>query len=415
MLLCHRLISAQDSLSLEIETLCPERDISDVIRGAINKPAKVKAGDEGSLLLLPIIQSNPATGFAVGVGGQYALRIPKSTKYSLIMGSIQYTTKNQFIFLLKNNIYTKYDKIFLTGDWRYLIFSQASYGLGTNSPEGGIIDYQYNLWGVETTIDSLAQQMNFNFLRFHQSVGFKIADKMYLGLGYKFDAYSKIVDNKLRLEPGDTLITSHYAYNSVYGFDTKDYFNSALNVNFVIDKRDNMIEANTGYYLSVNWQGGFKFTGNDRSSNMVNIEWRSFHGVSKTNPSHLIAFWVLADFTEEGTLPYLILPATAYDQRGRSSRGYAQGRYRGNNLVYTEAEYRFPISPCGGVLSGVLFVNATTANNPGLDLKLFESIKPSAGFGLRIKADKYSRTNLAIDFGFGHQSMGFYLAASETF
>ena len=68
-----------------------------------------------------------------------------------------------------------------------------------------------------------------------------------------------------------------------------------------------------------------------------------------------------------------------------------------------------------GVLGGVLFANATTTNNPAQSLKLFESIKPGYGFGLRVKADKYSRTNFAIDLGFGHQSMGFYLAVSETF
>jgi hypothetical protein len=111
----------------------------------------------------------------------------------------------------------------------------------------------------------------------------------------------------------------------------------------------------------------------------------------------------------------MVLPATAYDQRGRSARGYTQGRFRGNNMVYGEAEYRFPISHCGGILGGVLFINATSANNPSLSLRLFESIKPSFGFGLRIKADKRSRTNLAVDLGFGHQSFGFYLAASETF
>ena len=97
----------------------------------------------------------------------------------------------------------------------------------------------------------------------------------------------------------------------------------------------------------------------------------------------------------------MILPATAYDQTGRSARGYTQGRFRGNNMVYGEVEYRFPLSKCGGLLGGVLFANATTANNPFLELDLFGSIKPSAGFGLRVKLDKYSRTNLAIDLAFG--------------
>ncbi|QQS51198.1 MAG: BamA/TamA family outer membrane protein [Bacteroidota bacterium] len=408
-------VKAQSTEVLPTDSLCPQRDLSDVVRELLDKPAKEKPSDQGSLLLLPIIQSNPATGFAFGVGGQYAFKVLHSNNYSLVMGSVQYTTKNQFIFMLKNNIYTKYDNFFLTGDWRYLIYSQSTYGLGTQAPEGGIIDYQYSLAGLETSPDSLAQPMKFNFIRLHQSLGYKIAQNIYVGLGYSYDSYSKLIDEKLSLNPGDSLITSHYAFNKKYGFDTEKYLVSALNASFVIDKRDNMIMAYKGYYLSLKYRGGFEFLGSDRTSNLLSVEWRSFHGLSKRDPSHLIAFWVLGDFSEEGALPYMVLPATAYDQRGRSSRGYTQGRFRGTNMVYAEAEYRFPISPCGGVLGGVLFVNATAANSPVLSVDLFDVIKPAAGFGLRIKADKNSRTNLAVDIGFGHQSAGFYLAASETF
>ena len=240
-LLSPGVVPAQDSLKVQPDTLCPERDLSDVIRGALNKPPKIKSEDAGSLMLLPIIGSNPATGFMFGVGGQYAFKIPEHSNYSLISGSIQYTTKNQFIFMLKNNIYTDNNRIFFSGDWRYLIFSQSTYGLGTTSPEGGILDYQFSLAGAETNSDSLTQPMTFNFGRLHQSVGFEIADGIYLGLGYQFDSYFKIDDKKLSLDPGDSLITSHYAYNTYYGFDTEKYHNSSLSVRFVIDKRDNMI------------------------------------------------------------------------------------------------------------------------------------------------------------------------------
>lgn len=83
--------------------------------------------------------------------------------------------------------------------------------------------------------------------------------------------------------------------------------------------------------------------------------------------------------------------------------------------MYSEAEYRFPISKCGGVLGGVLFVNGTSASNDFLDEKLFDSVRGGYGFGLRVMLDKYSRTNLTVDYGFGKNSSGFYLAVSETF
>jgi len=408
-------VSVAQDLPVTTDTTCVQRDLPDVIRSAMNKPAKVKAASSGSLLLIPVIGSNPATGFVFGVGGQYAFKMPESKLYSLISGSVQVTTKDQYIFMLKNSIYSKKQRIFYSGDWRYLIYTQSTYGLGTNSPEGGILDYQYNLGGLETSSDSLTQPMEFNFARLHQSMGFKVREGVYLGFGYQYDGYGKIVDEKLRLVPGDSLITSHYAYNTFYGFENDKYFSSAINLSFVIDKRDNMINAHKGYFASVGWRGAGKLTGNRTNSNIFQLEWRSFHGVSKRNPSHLVAFWLMGNFSAEGDFPYLILPATAYDQRGRSARGYTQGRYRGNNMVYGEAEYRFPISSCGGVLGGVLFVNATTANNQAQSLKLFESVKPGYGLGLRVMVDKHSRTNLAIDFGIGDKSSGFYLAAAETF
>jgi outer membrane protein assembly factor BamA len=404
----------KDTLTLNRGTIT-QKDLGDVIRQALNKPPKVKPASEGSLLLLPIIGSNPATGFMFGVGGQYAFKVPGSTLYSAFMGSVQVTTKSQFLFLLKNNIYTRNNRYFFSGDWRFQIFSQDTWGLGTNSPEGGIIDYQYNLFGIQTSMDSLAQPMKFDFARLHQSVSIKVTDGFYAGLGYQFDSYFKIVDEKLRLNPGDTLITSHYAYNDKYGFRKDQYVNSALNINLIYDTRDNMINPYKGVYAVLSWRGGMKILGNKDNTNTFSCEWRSFHGLSKANPRHLIAFWLLGNFSKPGELPYMILPATSYDQRSRSARGYTQGRYRGNNFVYGEAEYRFPISKPGGILGGVVFANATSTNNVAQDLKLFESVRPGYGVGLRIMAQKDSRTNLAIDYGFGHKSSGFYLAASEVF
>ncbi len=405
----------QDSLRNKVDTACVQRDIADVIRQARHKEPKAETEGSGSLLLLPIIGSNPATGFMFGVGGQYGFRMPGSTLYSSVSGSIQYTSKNQFIFMLKNNIYTKDNRMFFSGDWRYLVFSQSTYGLGTNSPEGGILDYQYSLAGEAISRDSLEQPMKFNFLRLHQSASYKILPGLYAGIGYNLDSYFKITDEKLRLNPGDSLVTSHYAYNQYYGFNNKSYYSSALNLNFVYDTRDNMINPYKGIYAMASWRGALKVLGNKTNSSYFLLEWRSFHPLSKKNPRHLISFWLMGNFTSPGEFPYLILPATAYDQRGRSARGYTQGRFRGNNLVYGEAEYRFPISSCGGIWGGVLFVNATTADNKVQSLKLFQSVKPGYGMGLRIMVDKQTRTNLAIDFGFGDKSSGFYLAATETF
>jgi len=178
-----------------------------------------------------------------------------------------------------------------------------------------------------------------------------------------------------------------------------------------------MIKLSKLYYRILSWpsdcKSAFEWLAIFRSKRL--IYGRSFHSLSSRIPRHVVRFWLMGNFATEDEFPYLMLPATGFDQCGCSGRGYVQGRYRGNNLVYGESEYRFPISKNGSVFGGVLFVNLTTTDNPIKELHLFDAVKPGYGFGLRIMADRRSRTKHSKDFGFGENSVGFYLAASETF
>ena len=407
-------VFGQDSLVLNKDTPCPQKDLPQLILEWRKKLPKTKKQKDGMLIIVPSIGSNPANGFMVGVAGQYAYRPPRpGSLYSLVSASVTFTSKKQVIVQLKNNIFTRNNRIFLSGDWRFLIFSQPTYGLGTNAPEDGILNYQYGLNGTETSDDSLAQPMKFNHARVHQTVSWKLKESIYLGFGYHFDYHYSIVDEKL--DTTAPLLTSHYAYSKKYGFDETNYLLSGVSANFVIDTRDNMINAYKGFFANVNYKFYGDFMGNERDGNTLFLEWRSFHGLSKRNPRHLMSFWFMGNFSFAGQLPYLDLPSLGYDQRGRAGRGYTQGRYRGQNMLYSEAEYRFPISACGGVLGGVLFVNATTADRPDKTTKLFDYVAPGYGLGLRLMVDKKSRTNLQLDVGFGKRSSGFYLGATETF
>jgi hypothetical protein len=82
--------------------------------------------------------------------------------------------------------------------------------------------------------------------------------------------------------------------------------------------------------------------------------------------------------------------------------------------VNAEVEYRFPIS-CNQLLSGTVFVNATTTSDKERDIRLFQYIQPAVGVGFRILIDKATRTNLILNYGWGRDSEAFYLNAGETF
>jgi hypothetical protein len=132
-------------------------------------------------------------------------------------------------------------------------------------------------------------------------------------------------------------------------------------------------------------------------------------------PRHLLAFWFFGDFRISGNMPYMNLMANGFDQSNSSGRGYTQGRWRGDDYVYGEVEYRFPISPCSKIVGGVLFANVSTASSRDNDVPLFGFLKAGCGFGVRIMVGKHDRTNLLIDFGLGQLSQGFYLKAQEVF
>lgn len=403
--------TAQDKA---INDTCLQKDLGDLIRQWRHKPPAQKTTKKGSLLLVPAISSNPATGFAFGAAGQYAFKgkAPESL-YSSINGSANYTTLNQFLFQVKNNIFLKNNKLFLSGDWRIFLFSQATYGLGTNSPAGGVLEYQFNLNGWESTKDSLVQPMKFDHYRFHQTISWQVRKSFYLGFGYNLDFMNNIVDE--RLDTIRPLFTSHYLYSRKFGFNTEKYLISGLSFNASYDSRDNLVNPYKGIFANFNWRLNPEILGSKYNANLVSLEWRSYHGLSARNPRHLLAFWAMGNFSQYGKLPYLILPALGYDQRGRAGRGYTQGRFRGTNMVYTEAEYRFPLSSCGGILGGVLFANVTSTTNPNINEKLFTYFAPGYGFGLRLMVDKKSRTNLQIDVGFGKKSSGIFFGAAETF
>ena len=101
---------------------------------------------------------------------------------------------------------------------------------------------------------------------------------------------------------------------------------------------------------------------------------------------HKLAFWFLGDLVTGGTAPYMDLPATASSHE-RSARGYSEGRFRGQHLLYGEVEYRGALTS-SGLLGIVAFLNTTTVDNTDAGQRLFESFAPGAGFGFRYPVEQ---------------------------
>ncbi|WP_319500382.1 BamA/TamA family outer membrane protein [uncultured Draconibacterium sp.] len=384
------------------------------------KEKKDKSEKNLSIVPLPAIAYNPGNGWLLGVapGASWFMGNPEKTSISSGLGTLIYTTKKQFLFTAKTNIFLDGDSWNLMGDWRYFITSQPTYGLGTGpqsgKPVGTGIEYADGLFSSPI---SDAQMMDFNYLRFHETVLKRMGDTRYfLGVGYHLDMHSKIEDNLLDLGAEEPVLTSHYTYQTISGLPTDKYTLSGISLNALLDSRDNAVNPYSGRYVFANIRINPKFLGSTKSSSLLWLEYRDYLHLDKDRPRHLIGFWTYGSFVTSGKVPYLDLPAVGWDQFGRSGRAYTQGRFRGEDLIYGEVEYRFPLQKTKETFGGVIFVNSTTASNRNADINLFKYLDYGYGAGLRVMINKKSRANLSIDYAFGkYGAQGFYFGINEVF
>ena len=163
--------------------------------------------------------------------------------------------------------------------------------------------------------------------------------------------------------------------------------------------------------------------GSSQDNQFVYLEARKYFSLSRIIPRHLIGLWGIAQINVQGRLPYFDLPASGYDMRNRIGKGYVSGRFRGDDWITLETEWRFPITR-NGLVGGVLFASATSTSRPETalpgyttpGLKLLETVRPAGGFGIRLQLNKSGRMNVTMDMAFGQEgSKGFYFAVGETF
>jgi hypothetical protein len=369
-----------------------------------------------NIIVIPFLGYTPATDLQIGAGASCSLKTSLGTKTKLSAGSLQayYTLEHQLVTQLKTNIFTYRNLWFLQGDLRLYLFQQPTNGLGTSNKNFTPLPTD----PPETRTDIYlhgSYPMKYNWFKFHEIFSTKITSSFYAGLGYHLDYHFDINDEALHTDSGILYTTPHYSYCRKYGFNNETYLSSGISANFVFDTRDNIINPYKGFYVNVNYRTNFTWLGSDQNGSLIWTEFRTYVGFSKRLPRHLIAFWTYGSFQISGKIPYLDLMSNAFDQGNSSGRGYEQGRWRGQDFVYGEVEYRFPISQCSQVLGGVVFVNLTSASSRDQQVPLFGYLKPAGGIGLRVMVNKEDRTNISIDYAIGDGSKGFYFQIAEIF
>lgn len=304
---------------------------------------------------------------------------------STVITSIAYTSKSQIIFPIASSIWTHNNKYNILTDWRFLKYPSETFGLGGHTQQ----DSSYNL--------------DYSYIKLHQALLRNIGKDLYVGLGYDFDYFWNIKE----IDPP----TGEETDFQKYGYSQTEKA-SGISVILKYDSRRNPINPEKGIYANLLFQPKFTFMGSDANWQSLLIEFRAY---TKLSPGsrNILAFWSYNWFTLGGTPPYLLLPSTAWDEFSNTGRGYIQGRFRSPNMIDQEAEYRFVISR-NGLFGGVVFANAESFSD--VTTGKYEVISPGAGLGIRIMLNKFSRTNLALDYAWGTMgSKGFFVNLGEVF
>ncbi|HWB24785.1 MAG TPA: hypothetical protein VG738_04860 [Chitinophagaceae bacterium] len=332
----------------------------------------------------PAVAYSLQTGFSVLAEGNFAFYLgpDTTTKISSVLAEIEYTQKHQFLLPFRINIWSKENKYNFIGDWRFLKYPQDTYGIGgsTKLSDAYTVDYDY--------------------VRLYQFALRKIKNELYGGIGVQYDYHSNIKE----LNPPANSDFEKYGFS-------KSSTSSGLSLNLLYNTRKNLTNPEAGsVYMNVILRQNVSWLGSNSNWTSAIIDLRKYiHAGGRNN---ILAFWTYEWLTLSGNPPYLDLPSNGWDTYGNTARGYVQNRYRGKQMLYAEGEYRFVITH-NQLFGGVVFANASSFTNLN---NRFNGILPAAGAGLRVKFNKFSRTNVAVDYAIGKGgSHGLFLNLGEVF
>ena len=372
-----------------------QRDMMDVVSALLGRPRLAEPEAEFQTrsglvyTLLPSLGYNPAYGVFIGVSVSAAGSIGprETTQPSTLSAGASYSSTGQVSVQLRSEIATPGNEWRLSGDWRYLDTSEDTYGLGP----------------VEK--DQSAYPMGFQLYRFYETVFRRLGKSDFnIGIGYMHDRHAKIEDT--RAQAGESTPFTEYS-----GGQPSTTASSGLSLELLMDTRDNPPNATRGVYMVTALRSFTQGLGSNHDWQGFYVEFRGFKSLPGSR-RHVLAVWNYSWFSF-GPSPYFDLPAIAWDRYARTGRGYLRGRVRGNDQIYTEGEYRRTFTR-DGLLGAVVFANVTATNlGPGGS---FGPLDPGGGLGVRIKFNKRSDTNLALDFGWGDGgSQGLFAGLQEVF
>lgn len=339
-----------------------------------NDSIKTADSSQNYFLAIPILFYGEETNWGGGVSAGYYFTKEGKGKASNIQGNLVYTLKNQASITILPKFYTENRDFFYSGHLKADYYPDKFFGIGRNTPDS--LEENY----ISKDVSLLIQRQRVLF------------DAIMVGIQGQLSYYE--VDD---MEKGEELIKE-----TING--TKPFFTSGLGLLATWDTRDNFFYPSDGEFYKASLMINSKIFGSQLEFSKLTIDLRNYYPIIGR---HLFSLQIYGDFAW-GKVPFQYLPAVGGND---ILRGYYKGRYRDNNLIAAQIEYRFPIYRW---LKGSMFGSAGDVSNEIDDMRLKE-VRVSYGFGLRARVNP-ANVHLRFDVGFTPDNKpAFYFTANEAF
>lgn len=337
-----------------------------------------------TFLVVPLITNSPVMDTGFGGLGMYFFKIDKEDKASppsLASLYAIYTTNNSYIFTPFGRFFWNEDK------------NRASFGVGTLRINN---DFTYDEQGNDLRL-VYSEIRNFITAEYSR----KIIGDFYLGMvylgaktKYKFDQGSGQENDFTR---------DFFAQNGI-----ADNFVSSIGLNLSFDNRDYPYYPTRGFTFSIRPKLNRTWLGSD--NNYIDTDYK-FSYFNSLQDNLILALNIAGGFAS-GDVPF-----DGYQNYGvrNSLRGYEAGKYKGRNMIASQAELRWRFhNKWGGVVFGG--TGSIWGNENNGEKEFERTWLPSVGLGLRYMVSKEKKINVRLDYAVGVDgNQGLYFGVMEAF
>jgi len=326
----------------------------------------------GGLVFITYFRSEEDLKAAEGTEAEEK-KLPLQIRPSTVATTLTYTQNKQFIWELFPDLYMDNERYHIIGGMEYLKYPDRFYGIGNDTPD------DYEMYTAD-------------IFRARADVQREVFHRVYMGLIYQYEWYDLVESEK-----GGLLDTKGIPGS---GKGTASGFGLSLNH----DTRNHGFTPSAGGWYQFTavafhrlFQTTYRFT-------RYTMDLRQYIPVWK---SHVLALQGYMSVIN-GSAPFEMLSALGGK---KIMRGLYEGRYRDDDMIVLQGEYRFPVWGRFG-LAAFAGWGDVSPRIVQFDPREF---KFAYGGGVRVAINPQEKVNLRIDLARSGDFTGVYITIGEAF